>query len=233
MPKLTLSFKGNILRILAVRDGPMTIGRDPSCDIHIDSLALQPVHARLVTSNGDSILQDNHSEGGTFVNHKPIEEQQLADNDIIRVGKHVLRFNTADLDSHEQPVLHDTPPAFSEAPARFTTSSPSPVQTKEQATATRQAPAPRHASANGWLQILNGKHLGKTLKLKSGLTNLGKHGLQPALITLRNDGYFISRLGEDEIAVGNHDIGEKTWPLHNGDMIRIGQMQLQFYLQDN
>jgi pSer/pThr/pTyr-binding forkhead associated (FHA) protein len=211
VPKLTLSFKGKTLRLIAIKEGTMTIGRDPACDIHIDSLALQPVHARLITNNDSSVLHNDSGEEGTFVNHKPVYEHKLADDDLIRLGKHVLTYHVEDIVTHEPGFVTEV----AEPP-------PPPP-----------APSPKKKQTRGWLQILSGKNLGKTLKLKSGLTDLGKHGLQSALITRRSDGYHISKLGNDDITVGNNDIGEKSWLLRDGDMIRIGSTQMQFYTQNN
>lgn len=205
MAKLTLSFKGKVLKVIAVKDGPMTIGRDPSCDIHIDSLAVHLLHARLMTHDGHTTLQDSDSPDGTFVNHLRVDEHELADNDIIRVGKHVLRFML----SNDQVVIGNET-SIDDAPI---------------------SPSNEKNSRTGWLQILSGKHLGKTVKLKSSLTNLGKQGLQPALISLRNEGYFISNLSSNEIRVGDNPIGETSHLLNDGDMIHIGDTQMQFYLQ--
>lgn len=209
MAKLTLSFKGNLLKVIPIKEGPMTIGRDPSCDIYIDSLAVHPLHARLLTSDGKSSLADTDTPEGTFVNHQRIDEVELADKDIIRVGKHVLKYIEADSESHavEAEEVHETP-----------------ASTVPQAAAEEEV-------RDGWLQILSGKHLGKTVKLKAGMTNLGKQGMPPALIALRNEGYFISSLGDDEITVGSEHIGERSHLLKDGDMIHIGSTQIQFYLQ--
>lgn len=205
MAKLTLSFKGKLMKVIHIKDGPMTIGRDPSCDIHIDSLAVHPLHARLMTRDGRTTLQDSDSPDGTFVNHQRVDELELSDKDIIRVGKHVLRYIlTNDLTlPHAETDIDDTP----------------------------VSPAKEKDNRTGWLQILSGKHLGKTVKLKSSLTDLGKQGLQPALIALRNEGYFISSLSSDEIRVGDNSIGETSHLLNDGDMIHIGETQMQFYLQ--
>ena len=52
MAQVNLTFKENFIESFAV-DGDVTIGSAPSCDIHIDSLAVQPQHAKIV-KNGDT-----------------------------------------------------------------------------------------------------------------------------------------------------------------------------------
>ena len=205
MAKLALSFKGNLIKVIPVHDGIMTVGRDPACDVHIDSLAVEPVHARLETHHRKTRITDSDSPEGIFVNHLRVNEKDLVDNDIIRIGKHVLRYIDTDEDTSRVP--------------------PPPVEAKPR-------PSPPEADSRaGWLQILSGKYLGKTLKLKSGLTDLGKHGLPPALVSFRDGAYNISSLGDDEIRITDTPIGETSRPLKDGDIIQIGNTKLQFYLQ--
>jgi hypothetical protein len=83
-----------------------------------------------------------------------------------------------------------------------------------------------------WLQILSGHNLGKNLSLNRALTNLGTPGIQTAVIAKRNDGYFLSHLeGENPPKVGDSPIGDKSWPLQDGDIIQIGNVKMQFYYQ--
>lgn len=209
MPTLTLAFKGNTLQVIPLRDGLMTIGRDPSCDIHIDSLAIAPQHARLMLRDGQCTLQGNTGEE-TFINHQPVTEQALQNNDMIRIGKHTLRYASAG------EALHEV-----ERTSRASAESPKPAP---------QAAAP--TSREGSLQVLSGSHLGKMIKLRSGMTDLGKVGIAPVLISLRRDGYYIANLGEtDNLSVGDEHIGAKTWPLKDGDLILIDKLKLQFHLE--
>lgn len=209
MPTLTLAFKGNTLQVIPLHDGLMRIGREPSCDIHIDSLAISPQHARLLLRDGECTLQSNTGEE-TFVNHLPVSEQVLQDNDLIRIGKHTLLYT------------NDAEPLAK-------------IDHSTTASAHEPTPAPPPATSNnseGCLQVINGKHLGKTIKLRSGMTDLGKVGIAPALISLRRDGYYIANLGEnDNLHVGDENIGERTWPLKDGDLIQIDKLKLQFYLE--
>ena len=205
MPTLTLAFKGNMLQVIPLRDGLMTIGREPSSDIHIDSLAIAPLHARLLLRDGKCTLQNNTGEE-TFVNHLPVSEQVLQDNDLIRIGKHTLRYAGA---GEALPEIDHS--------------------------AMTSAPVPPPATSNnseGCLQVLSGSHIGKTIKLRTGMTDLGKLGIAPALISRRRDGYYIANLGEDDnLCVSNEHIGEKTWPLKDGVLIQINKLKLQFHLE--
>jgi len=193
----------------------MSIGREPSCDIHIDSLAVEPLHARIVNRDNTSTITQSSPDNPTFVNHKPITETILEHNDIIRIGKHTLRFRDEVL-----------PTSIDKEQTEFTAT---PVESSSRPTATAIEATPEPSA--GWLQVMSGKNLGKTFKLHSGLTDLGTLGMTPALIALRRGGYFISNLTQDnKLSVADQDIGEKSHPLQDGDLIKIGRLTLQFHL---
>lgn len=197
MSRLTVSFKGTVLQVVPLRQGEMTIGSDPGCDIHIDSLAIEGRHASITTTGSDSVIRDLGSPGGTFVNNARIQEHTLKDRDLVQVGKHTLGF-TQDARAVEEFKLE--PKA-----------------------------APKKTA---WLQILSGQNVGKTISLNRKMTNLGKPGVQTAVIVHRNDGYFLSHLeGEQVPTVDGQPIGDRSWQLKDGDKIQMGNVTLQFYLQ--
>ncbi|MEJ2451889.1 MAG: FHA domain-containing protein [Gammaproteobacteria bacterium] len=80
MSKLTLSFKGRVLRVFPLQQGVTFIGNDPACLIHIDSLAVEPKHARIEVQGQDAILFDMSGEEGTFVHQEKISEYKLKDS---------------------------------------------------------------------------------------------------------------------------------------------------------
>lgn len=212
MSKLTLAFKDKILKVYYVEPGEMLIGSDPGCQVHIDSLALQPQHASITTANHKSTLRDlSGGEGGTFVNEKKIEDDHsLKHDDLIRVGKHTLLFTTEPVDelSDEYEL-------------------PEPLDPEDSGALKLGSKTPKHA----WLQILNGANVGKTISLNRNMTNLGKAGVQMAVITRRGEGYFLSHLeGERSPLIDNVSIGEKSWKLEDGNIIQIGNVKMQFTL---
>ncbi|MDH5570309.1 MAG: FHA domain-containing protein [Gammaproteobacteria bacterium] len=220
MSKLTLSFKGKILKVYPIFRGQMLIGQDPSCPIHIDSLAIAPQHARIDTQDQTSILVDLGSEQGTFVNNQPIKKHLLEDGNIIRVGKHTLQYifeEVSDLRNIEESEL----------------SSSNIAQPVQKVVAKTEEPAPdTHKQLNGWLQILNGQNLGRTLSLSRSMTNLGKPGVATAVITRRNDGYFLSHLeGNMPPIVNDKPIGDSSFKLSDGNTIQIGNIKMQFYME--
>ena len=219
MPTLTLAFKGKTLQVFPVEEGLLSIGRDDGCDIHIDSLAVEPQHARIMLHNDTCTLTQGKHDNPTFVNHKPIQEHVLEHNDMIRIGKHTLQFR----DEHIQPQPQEE--------QRAQVNIPTPVEPKPSSVVIKQAPAEPITEIDGWLQIMSGKNLGKTFKLRTGLTDLGKLGMAPALIALRRNGYVISSLTDnDKLSVDDREVGNESYPLNDGDLIKIGKVTLQFHL---
>ena len=89
--KLTLSFRGRILKVATVAAREISIGRDPACELHIDNLGLNAVHARVHLENNELILSDTSASGGILVNSKPIEQEQpITHGDVILIGKHTV-----------------------------------------------------------------------------------------------------------------------------------------------
>jgi len=208
--KLTLSFKDKVLKIYPLPEGEAIIGSDPACRLHIDSLAVQPRHASVTTNGETSVLRDLGSGEGTFVNGKKLSgDYTLKDDDVIRVGKHDLLFT--------QEVAVET------------------IRTEaieELAHGEELKLEPIRELKSGWLQLMSGQNVGKTISLNRNLTNLGTPGVQTAVIAKRSDGYFLSHLeGDHPPTVGGVSIGDSSWHLKDGDVIQMGNVKMQFYLQ--
>lgn len=212
MSKLTLTFKGKVLKIYPVLKGSMMLGSDPSCAIFIDSLAVQPQHAQIDTVNNDSVIRDLNTEEGIYIGATKVEGMHpLKNDDVIRIGKHTLTYSfSEEIHNTDEQVVAEI----------IDQEEPSPIQIQAQ------------DKMQGWLQIMNGSNLGKTMSLNKSMTNLGKPGVSTAVITKRNGGYFISQLeGEHPLLIKNKELGEKSQQLVDGDTIQIGNIKMQFYLE--
>jgi tetratricopeptide (TPR) repeat protein len=78
---------------LLVQDKPLTVGRDASSTIQIDSPYISKNHAVLAFRNGEWALEDLNSANGTRVNGNPIRIHfGLQPGDEIQVGDDVLQF---------------------------------------------------------------------------------------------------------------------------------------------
>ncbi len=227
MPKLTLSFKGKFLKYFPLREGESIIGSDPGCAVFIDSLAIQSQHASVIRTGQTVVLRDLDTPDGTFVNETRLTaERELKEGDTIRVGKHTLTFALelpAVAASNEPTLADDDEPIVATAPEE-----PAPPLPDTSELDLEPIRPPRHA----FLQIMNGQNVGKTISLNRRLTNLGKPGVQTAVIAHRNDGYFLSHLeGDTPPKIGEVSIGDKAWRLEDGDVIQISNIRMQFYLK--
>ncbi len=114
MPKITLSFRERVLKVLPLEEGETLIGRAPDCDLQIDSLAVALHHARIVTRGGESVIFD--LGGGLRVGGQPVREHRLADGDRVLLGKHVLTYSPEDVTTAER--LAPEGPSAGAAPRR-------------------------------------------------------------------------------------------------------------------
>ena len=70
----------------------MTIGREPHNDIHIRSRYISRFHARIVSDQDGSIIEDLDSRNGIAVNAKKVRRQVLRSGDLIDLGRVQLKF---------------------------------------------------------------------------------------------------------------------------------------------
>ncbi len=94
MAKVILSLEGSVIREVSLDKERVTIGRKPQNDIQTENLAVSSEHARIVTILNDSFLEDLGSTNGTLVNGNPIKKHILQNNDVIEIGKYMLKFTS-------------------------------------------------------------------------------------------------------------------------------------------
>jgi hypothetical protein len=197
MAKLVLAFKDRKLKVFALAAGDCLIGRDQECTIVIDSLAVEPHHARIHGDQDGKYFVEAIDSAAVLVNDAPISSaHELQEGDQIGIGKHTLDFSM------------------------------------ENTGTLVQMPAPSRASGLGWLQILNGNHLGRTIRLDKAFTRIGKPDRQLAIIARRDNGHYVSHLQGDETPrVNGEAIGDRTLPLRHGDNIEVGDLKVQFFAE--
>ena len=69
----------------------LKVGRDPSCDIVLQSQRVSALHAEItVLNNGDILLEDKNSRNGTFIMNNPIKpgvQVNIKRGDAIRFAR--------------------------------------------------------------------------------------------------------------------------------------------------
>ncbi len=79
-------------RRLRLDEQPITIGRDPSCDLVLASPDVSRRHCRLQLVAGEVFATDLRSTNGTYIDGKRAEEAMLLpDGSILEVGQQVLK----------------------------------------------------------------------------------------------------------------------------------------------
>jgi hypothetical protein len=103
---------------------------------------------------------------------------------------------------------------------------PAPTAAAPVASATPDGAQPRAA-----IRILAGAKAGKEVELTKAVTTLGKPGLQVALLTRRQQGYFISHgEGARQPQVNGLSIGTAPRALNDHDIIELAGVKVEFLL---
>jgi len=220
MPRLVLSLDGVVLREVTLTKDRTTIGRRSHNDIVIDNLAVSGEHAVMIANGDDTYLEDLGSTNGTTVNGQPIKKHLLQSGDTVEIGKYRLRYQVDGTHNEESGVDIDT-----SQPLRreFYGPGPSTIQMRQPG-AQDTVPQP-----SAMIKILSGANAGRELALSKALTTVGRPGHQVAVITRRPTGYFIAHVeGEVFPMVNGQNLGSAAHPLHNGDVIELAGVQMEF-----
>ena len=253
MAKVILSLEGSVIREVSLDKERVTIGRKPQNDIQIENLAVSSEHARIVTILNDSFLEDLGSTNGTLVNGNPIKKHILQNNDVIEIGKYMLKFTSeapavsqASPEEFERTMVLRAPPAVQRPPAApaadmggtMPKMATAPKAAPAASTAPAPAPAPKPAAApasgilQAWIQIMSGPGVGKEAPLTKNLTTLGKPGVQVAVITKRPQGYFITHVeGANFPVLNNKKLDAQAHMQNDYDLIEIAGVKMEFFFK--
>jgi hypothetical protein len=251
---------GLVLKEVELVKERTSIGRRPHNDIVIDNLAVSGEHAVLITILNDSFIEDLGSTNGTTVNGQPIKKHFLQANDTVELGKYKLKFVADAKASADHARYGDA--ATTSTSRSFATSVHTPTQVSaaavsSTASAAFHAPAASRSrfgedngsatasvamakTANGatqagpaaTIQILNGPNAGKELMLSKALTTLGRPGVQVAVITRRQQGYYITHVeGTSFPVVNGKALGLDATALTNHDIIELSGTKMEFFFR--
>lgn len=223
MGKLTVMEGAKTLRTVDLDAERTTIGRHPDNDIQLQDNAVSGKHAVIMTILSDSFLEDLNSTNGTLVNGRQVAKHPLADGDVITMGQHTLRYESAvkvDESELEQTMI---------------------LRPGQMAAAAEQAgerlgamPAAEPAKPlQGKLRLTSGPNAGRELQLTKALTTIGRPGVQVAAVTRRPDGYYLVHVGGNDAGgkrpiVNGESIGVHARQLENGDTIELAGAKLTF-----
>lgn len=236
--KLILSMNGGVLREYALDKERMTIGRKPHCDIVIDNLAVSGEHAAIVTILNDSFLEDLDSTNGTSVNGTAIKRHFLQNNDVIEIGKYILKYlndqkiQSTAADFEKTMVFRKSSRIATPSVKADSYEVAGKVMSTEQPQSTPAEKASDSQQKIGVIQILIGPNAGKELELVKSLTTVGKSGLQVVVFTRRPSGYFITHVeGASYPNRNGKPLDDQPCQLNEHDIIELAGVKMEFYLK--
>ncbi len=208
MARLTLIHEGTVLREFPLTKERTTIGRKPNNDIQLDDPTVSGQHA-VVLMLQNAYIEDLNSTNGVILNGKKITRRQLQHGDIIRIGRHELKFMDEKVQDFESTVIlsPDKPAAAGEATG---------------------ADGQRYQ-----VKVLSGPKAGETIDLVKPYTTLGSPGLQVAVVARRGKDYYLMPMGGtagagNPPAVNGEPLGASSRKLNPGDTIEVAGSKLQF-----
>lgn len=238
MATITIISNGDVIQEITLNKETMTIGRKPDNDIQIDNLSVSSHHARITSILNDSFIEDNESTNGTYVNGTLIKKQVLRDGDVIRIGKHDLKYINPEATAAPQDDFEKTMIIRPDAEGMPSNEGNAAIDQSVGKLAAEIASADSGSSTTSGMakvKLLNGANNGKELPLTKILTTLGKPGVQVAAITKRPTGYFLIHIdgGENEgrPRVNETEIGSQAQPLQNNDVIEVAGVRMSFLLE--
>ena len=104
MARLIVTLNNEVLSNYQISPGQqLTIDRHPDNKIVIENRAVSAHHATVRAEGQTLYLTDLGSRNGTYINNEKVEESQLAHQDWVGIGKHILI-----VDLHESLSLEST-----------------------------------------------------------------------------------------------------------------------------
>ncbi len=203
MPKMIVSIEGVVVREVRLSKDRTSLGRRPYNDVVFDNLAVSGEHAVVAVSDGEYTIEDLNSTNGTFVNGRSITRHTLRHGDAIEIGKYRVKFYQDNReDDHERVTVVDDGAAL--------------VGTE-----------PRE---HGRLLVLNGQAAGKTVSLSKSSTTIGKPAQAVIAISREAHGHSVAFVeGVTTVTLNGEPLTAHGSPLESGDLIEIGDVQMQFH----
>jgi pSer/pThr/pTyr-binding forkhead associated (FHA) protein len=211
MPKMIVSIDGVVIKEVQLTKDRTTLGRRPYNDIVIDNLAVSGEHAVIQLAGNDVHLEDLNSTNGTYVNGKAIKKQQLANNDVIEIGKYKIKYVNEQQEAgfERTMVIKAGSAGVAAAPVA--------------------AAAPAAAAGNAVIKVLSGAAAGREVPLVKVVTTIGKPGVAVAAITKRPHGFVVAHVeGANKPTLNGAPIGAEPVTLKDGDVLELAGTQMQF-----
>ena len=195
-----------MIREYPLKNERTTVGRKPHNDIHLEDPTVSGEHAVFLNLQ-HFYVEDMGSTNGVILNGKRVTKRQLANGDVVRIGRHEFRFVDEATGEFDKTVM---------IPSSTTQTTPNASVQKK-----------------GLVKVLNGPKSGEQIVLNKPYTTLGSPGLQVAVIAKRGSNFFLMPMSgvsnnQEPPRLNNQPVGAQSKPLKSGDVIEVAGTKLQF-----
>lgn len=73
-----------------LREGSLSVGRDPQCDVFLNDMTVSRTHATIEVNGGGCVIRDENSFNGVWVNDRAVEACALKPGDVVQIGAFCL-----------------------------------------------------------------------------------------------------------------------------------------------
>ena len=73
-----------------LKEGTLSVGRDPQCDIFLNDMTVSRNHATIEVTSSGCTIRDENSFNGVWVNDRMVEACALKPGDILQIGAFCL-----------------------------------------------------------------------------------------------------------------------------------------------
>jgi len=94
MAEIVVRYEDKVIERVVTEKKRLSIGRTSDNDIVLENRGVSRRHATIEINPNDSVIIDNESLNGTFVNNRRVEEQVLQSEDVITIGKYTLTYRS-------------------------------------------------------------------------------------------------------------------------------------------
>jgi len=209
MARVVLTHEGAVLKEFNLGQERTTIGRKPQNDIRLDDPTVSGEHAVILTLQ-NYYIEDMNSTNGVILNGKKVTRRQLNHGDIIRIGRHELKFLDDNAEEFESTVI--IRPEGAPEPG-----------------------AGLKSKAKGFeVTVMTGSKQGESIQLTKPYTTLGKPGVQVAVVARRGMEFYLMPMtgtgsaGETPPLLNGTAVSVTSQKLNPGDEIEVASVKLKF-----
>ena len=209
MARIVLTHEGAVLKEFNLTKDRTSIGRKPQNEIRLDDPTVSGEHAVILMLQ-NFYIEDMNSTNGVILNGKKITRRQLSHGDIIRIGRHELKFLDDNAEEFESTVI---------------------IRPENSSV---QGAASSGKSKSFEVTVMSGTKQGESIKLTKPYTTLGKPGVQVAVVARRGREFYLMPMtgtgsaGETPPLLNGAPVSVTSQKLSPGDEIEVASVKLQF-----